>query len=246
MNDWQIDTWLDPDPRLRGSVCIPYNNAPASVKEIEARANDGRFVQVLVLSRTGDPLGNQRYWPIFEAAEACGLPIGVHAFGQSGYPVSGSGWPSFYFEEMFGHSVSCQAVVTSLVLEGVFERFPKLKVCVIEAGVAWLPSLMWRLDTQWKKLKSELPHLKRLPSEYVRESIWITTQPIEEPDPRQYMIDTLDWLGWDRICFASDYPHWDFDDPMLALPLNKITREKRNKYFRESARDLYSRRLAMA
>ena len=103
---------------------------------------------------------------------------------------------------MVGHAQCSQSVVASLVLEGVFERFPRLKVVQIEGGVAWAAALGWRMDAQWKKLKQELPHLKRLPSEYMRSNVWFSTQPIEEPEPRSQLAETFDWIGWDRILFA--------------------------------------------
>jgi predicted TIM-barrel fold metal-dependent hydrolase len=238
-NDWQVATFTSKEPRLKASIVVPYNDAASSAREIELRAGDPNFVQVLLYTRTCDPTGHPRYWPIYEAAEAAGLPIGIHAFGDSGHAVTGSGWPSFYFEEMFGHSPSSQSVVMNLIMEGVFERFPKLKVVIVEAGVAWMAPLMWRLDAQWKKLRSEMPHLKRLPSEYIREHIWLTTQPIEEPTDRNQIIEAIDWIGWDRICFSSDYPHWDFDDPLYAMPLNKLSAEQREMYLRGNAHGIY-------
>ena len=63
----------------------------------------------------------------------------MHAFGFGGYPVSGSGWPSFYIEDMVGHAQSAQSFLTSLVIEGVFERIPNFKLVLIESGFAWLP-----------------------------------------------------------------------------------------------------------
>ena len=124
----------------------PTRTAPAAAAEIRKRAGDKNFVQVLLLSRNVEPLGQRRYWPIYEAAEEAGLPVGVHAFGFGGNPITASGWPSYYIEEMVGHSQCQQTALASLVLEGVFERFPKLKMVMIEAGFGWAPSLAWRLD----------------------------------------------------------------------------------------------------
>ena len=121
--------------------------------------------------------------------EEAGLPVGVHAFGFGGNPITASGWPSYYIEEMVGHSQCQQSALASLVLEGVFERFPKLKMVMIEAGFGWAPSLAWRLDKVWQRLKSEVPHVKRPPSEYIREHIWWTTQPMEDPERRDHLFD---------------------------------------------------------
>ncbi len=147
------------------------------------------------------------------------LPLAIHAFGYGGNPITSGGWPSFYIEEMSGHSQCCQALLASIVLEGVFERFPTFKMILVEAGFAWLPALAWRLDKHWEKLRSEIPHLKRPPSEVIREHVWLTTQPMEEPDNRRHLMDTWDWIGHDRLIFATDYPHWDYDDPAEALPI---------------------------
>jgi hypothetical protein len=70
-----------------------------------------------------------------------------------------------------------------------------------------VPPLCWRLDKVWKKLRSEAPHLQRPPFEYIREHVWFTTQPIEEPEDRRHVVETIDWIGWDRMLFSTDYPH---------------------------------------
>src|SRR6185295_11234891 len=136
MNLWQVAEWTEPEPRLKASILVPYEDGAASAKEIERWAGDANYVQVLLLSRTAEPLGQKRYWPIYEAATAANLPVGIHAFGFGGYPVTGSGWPSFYLEDMVGHAQSCQSMLTSMVIEGIFERFPTLKVVLTEAGFA--------------------------------------------------------------------------------------------------------------
>ncbi|MBV9249055.1 MAG: amidohydrolase [Acetobacteraceae bacterium] len=238
MNEWLVHEWLAPEPRLKGSIVVPYEDADAAAKEIERYAADSRFVQVLMLNRTSEPPGQKRYWKVYEAAAAANLPVGVHAFGFGGYPVSGSGWPSFYIEDMVGHAQACQAFLTSMVLEGVFERLPSLRLVLIESGFGWLPPLAWRLDKLWKTLRAETPRLKRLPSEYLHRHVWLTTQPMEEPATRAHVLDTIDWIGWDRLLFATDYPHWDYDDPAQALPL-PIPEQKRRDFFLNNAMALY-------
>jgi uncharacterized protein len=238
VNDWQVAEWIKKDHRLKGSILVAYEHGPAAVPEIERLAGDPNFVQVFLLSRTAQPLGNRCYWPIYEAAERANLPVGIHAFGNSGYPITSSGWPSYYVEEMSGHAQSCQSQVTSMVLEGVFARFPKLRVVFIESGFGWLPSLAWRLDKHWKTLKIENPALKRLPSEYIRDHIWVTTQPMEEPERPRHLLDLIDWIGWDKVLYASDYPHWDFDDPARVLP-GGATDEQRRALFLGNALELY-------
>jgi hypothetical protein len=237
-NEFQLAGWNARDPRLLASVIVPFEDAEASVAEIKKRAGDRRFAHVLLKSRTVEAMGKKRYWPIYQAAVEAGLPVGVHVFGTSGRPASNTGWPSFYIEDMTEHSSCCQAQVASLILEGVFERFPELKIVMIEAGFGWMPSLGWRLDKNWKRLKDEVPHLKKAPSEYLREHIWVSTQPMEEAEEPQHLIDVMDWVGWDKIMFASDYPHWDFDDPVTSLPPS-LDEKRRAKIFSENARALY-------
>lgn len=237
-NEWQKHALVAAEPRLRASIVVPYEDAVASVEEIDLRAGDGDFAQVLLLSRTAEPLGQRRYRPIFEAAVRVGLPVAIHAFGYGGGPITSSGWPSYYIEEMVGHAQNSQALLTSLITEGVFEHFPTLRVIIVEAGFAWLPTLAWRLDKHWQRMRDETPDLKRLPSEYIRQQIWLTTQPMEEPDTREHLLDTMEWIGWDRLLYASDYPHWDFDDPSHVLPL-RLSDEQRQGFFLENAKKVY-------
>jgi predicted TIM-barrel fold metal-dependent hydrolase len=87
-------------------------------------------------------------------------------------------------------------------------------------------------------MRSEVPHLKRPPSEYAREHIFLTTQPMEEPERPDDLRDVLEWIGWDRILFATDYPHWDFDDPALAFKC-RLSDAERRRIFSENAFRLY-------
>jgi hypothetical protein len=139
---------------------------------------------------------------------------------------------------MVGHSQCQQTALASLVLEGVFERYPKLKMVMIEAGFGWAPSLSWRLDRNFERLRSEVPHLKRRPSEYIRDHIYWTTQPMEDPERREHLFEVIDWVGWDKLLFATDYPHWDYDDPSRVLPAG-VSDANKQAFYLDNARKLY-------
>jgi predicted TIM-barrel fold metal-dependent hydrolase len=99
--------------------------------------------------------------------------------------------------------------------------------------------LLWRLDRAWRLLGEEVPHVTRPPSELVREHIWVTTQPIEEPPRPHDFEEMLDELEMDdRLLFATDYPHWDFDAPSQALP-SSLAVSRRRMIMAENARALY-------
>ncbi|HET9222928.1 MAG TPA: amidohydrolase family protein [Roseiflexaceae bacterium] len=239
LNEWQIAEWLEPEPRLRASLVVPYEDGQLAAAEIDRHGADPRFVQVLLVARTREPLGRRKYWPMYEAAVRHDLPIGIHFGGAGGWPITGAGWPSFYIEDHCGMPQAFQAQIISLVCEGVFEQFPTLKIVLIEGGFAWLPPLMWRLDRSWRRLREEVPHLRRAPSEYIREHFWLTTQPIEEPSKPAYFEQLLEQLDMnDRLMFATDYPHWDFDAPDLAIPANLRATLRRN-IMAENARRFY-------
>jgi predicted TIM-barrel fold metal-dependent hydrolase len=184
-------------------------------------------------------LGRRKYWPLYEAAVRNDLPIGIHFGGSGGFPFTGAGRPSYYIEDHAGMAQAFQSQVVSLVCEGVFEQFPTLKIVMIEGGFAWLPPLMWRLDAAYGRLRAETPHLKRLPSEYIREHFWITTQPMEEPTKPAQFHQLLDQLGMsDRLIFATDYPHWDFDAPDQAFPV-RLDPDLERRIMADNAKGLY-------
>jgi hypothetical protein len=239
VNEWQVAEWLEVDPRFRASIAISFEDPAAAVAEIERRAADKRFVQVQFSGRPHEPMGRRKYWPIYEACAKHGLHVISHAFGSYGQPITGAGWPSYYVEEHVGPSQAVQANIVSMVLEGVFEQFP-VRVISVENGFGWLPSLCWRMDAAWHLLKSEVPHLKHAPSEYVRGHVYASTQPMEEPHRPQHFLQLLEQYGdlVDHILFASDYPHWDYDHPDQAFPVN-LPHELQQKIYFDNAAKLY-------
>jgi hypothetical protein len=238
-NDWQIAEWLEPEPRLRGGLVVPQDFPDAAVAEIERRAGDSRFVQIVMSTRPNETIGARKYWPIYAAAAAAGLPLCLHPAGfSSGKPSSGTGWPSFYFQEHYAFVPGSQALVTSLIIEGVFEAFPTLKAAIVEGGFSWAPALGWRMDRHFETFRKEVPHLKRKPSEYMKEHFWWSTQPMEEPENSRDIVDVIDWIGWDRLLYSSDYPHWDYDDAYRIFRF-PIEPHRRESILGGNARQLY-------
>src|SRR5579859_7858147 len=148
VNDWLIAEWLDRDPRLRASLVVPTRVPQMAAEEIDRIGSHPGFVQVLLPVRSEAPYGHRRYLPIFEAANRHKLVVSLQFGGAPGNPPTGSGWPSYYIEEYVGMAQVFQTQVLNLVVEGVFDRFPDLRVALIEGGWTWLPSLIDRKSTR--------------------------------------------------------------------------------------------------
>jgi predicted TIM-barrel fold metal-dependent hydrolase len=237
VNEWIGEEWLDREPRLRGSILVAFEHADVSVPEIERYADDERWVQVIIPASAELPLGNRKYWPIYEAAAAAGLPVAIHTGGIDMH--RGAGWPSYYLEEHVWNGNAMAATVLSLICEGTFERFPELQVVCVEGGISWAAPLQWSLDAAFSALRDEAAALSRRPSETFREHFWFTTQPIEEPKDPADLVRAVRMVGLDdRIMFATDYPHWDFDAPGQALP-RVLEGELREKILSRNAAALY-------
>jgi uncharacterized protein len=248
-NEWIRERWLDAEPRLRGAILCQAQDPQAAAEEIRRVAEDARFVQVALAGGSERPYGEPRYLPIFEAAAECGLPIAIHTGGEGvgiAAPPGGAGPVTFYIEwHTLGSACSVMSHLVSLLAHGIFERLPNLKVLLMEGGVAWLPGILWRLDTNWRALRSDTPWLERKPSEVAREHIRFTTQPLEHTDGRDDLLfEMLETAGApDTFCFASDYPHWDFDDP--GFMLKRLPASWQDKVLHENAAALYGQRLGL-
>lgn len=228
MNDWLAAEWLDPEPRLAGSITVAAQNAELAVEEIERCAADRRFVQVLMLAMMDAPLGNKRYWPIYAAAAKHGLPIGVHAGSTHRHAITHNGWPSYHLEDYAAHAQAFQSNLLSLVHEGVWSRFPELDFVLIEAGFTWLPSFLWRADKTWRGVRAEVPWVDRPPSEIIRERVRFTLQPTDAPPTAADMERIVEQLDNDSLLlFSTDYPHWQFDgDEVFPAGLSPALRQK--------------------
>lgn len=240
-NEWTVGYWLPTDSRFKGSIIINNSDIPAAVKEIERWGDHPDMVQIVMPSASRTLYGQRLFHPLYEAAEKYGLPIAIHptAEGRGNAPQpTNAGYPTRYMEWHAGLSVSYISHLISLVCEGVFEKYPGFKFIGMEGGISWLPNVMWTLDNHYKALRSTVPWLKKYPSEYIIENFFVTTQPLEEPEKKEYFATVLEMIHADKtLLYSSDYPHWDFDAPKtveLCLP-----RHLRKPVMGETALALY-------
>jgi predicted TIM-barrel fold metal-dependent hydrolase len=157
------------------------------------------------------------------------------------------GYPSYYMDMRSFHSHIFAGHLVSLLCEGTFEKFPSLRVVCVESGFLWALPLMWRLDRQWRLLRTEVPQVRRKPSEYIREHVSFTTQPFERPGTtpteqvatRKQFEDVLGWMdAGHTLMFASDYPHWDGDYRPMNL-FGRIRELMRDRILYQNALELY-------
>lgn len=218
-NDWNIDTWLTLDERLNSVIVIPSGEPEEAAKEVRRVGGHARLVGVLLAGNAlGVPFGDQIYHPIYAAAADLGLPISIHLTvadrpsANTGSTAGPKGWIEM------ASQVAQQAMhyTSSFIVNGVFEKYPDLRVVIKEYGVSWLPSAMWKLDDSYQLLKHESSWVKKWPSEYMHRHIKVSTQPIEEsPDDSKgltRLLQTVEGIE-EMLCFSTDYPHSSMDEP---------------------------------
>jgi len=229
-NRWLVDEWLH-EPALFGAL-IAANQDPAdAAREIERYAANPKVVAVYLPTSAVYPLwGHRKYDPIFAAAEAAGLPVMLHSVSAVApvFPFNLEQFDTALARHTISHCFAMMANMIDMVTTGVPVRFPKLKIAFTEAGVSWVPFMMWRLDKEYNESRREVPFLEDRPSTYIRR-MFFATQPVEEPANGKELVAMLQIFdGEDQVLFASDWPHHDFDHPrqVFDLPLSPGAKRK--------------------
>jgi predicted TIM-barrel fold metal-dependent hydrolase len=182
---------------------------------------------------------SRAYDKFWEAAIELGLPLSFHILTDRNYAfgvrVRGPAMNGF-----LGIVRGCQDIMGTLVLGGVFERHPALKIVCVEADAGWVPHYMYRMDHAYKRHRNWLPagqELSKLPSEYFRENIYTTFQ----DDWVAFRV--ADLMNWRRLMWANDFPHsdstWPWSQEMLAEHTRHLTAEQRQAILCDNVAQLY-------
>ena len=243
-NDWSLERWIGLDSRFYGLAIVPNQSVEAAVAEIRRLGSNPKIVGILMgANGIGKPFGHPVYHPIYAEAALHGFPVVIHVGSDS--PIdcltqtTAGGPPVTYAEYRLLSVHPLMTHVISMIVHGVFDTHADLRVYLVGAGVTWVPSLVWRLDNDYKALRREVTWLKRPPSDYFRENVRVSTYAMDVAPSLESLHSVLQATGGldEMICFASGYPNWDADHP--AKVAGVLPRLWRPAVLRNNALDLF-------
>jgi len=210
--------------RLQGFAHLPMQDPLEAANELERAVRQLGFRGALINGHTnGEYYDNEKFWPVWERAEALQVPIYLHPANAPDVTAAMAGYPEFW-GAMWGWTTETATHTLRLIFGGVFDRFPKATLIIGHMGET-LPYLLWRLDSRVQIMRRERP-LRKMPSQYIRENILITTSGVFSFPPLQCAMLAL---GSDRILFSIDYPYESSKEGVEFIesaPISPIDRAK--------------------
>lgn len=218
-NRWLTENVLAVEPRIKSMLYLPFNDPAATFRTVQQFGDKPGVIGFMVTAARYKPVYHNDYMRTYSLLEEMGKPISFHAGYNWNEPTFFQITNRFIAVHALGFTFHNMIHLTNWIVNGLPERFPKLKTIWIESGLAWVPFLMQRLDNEFMMRTSECPSLKRRPSEYMRE-MYFTTQPMEMVDNLRALEVTFEMLRADsQLLYSSDYPHWDMDLPSVIYDL---------------------------
>jgi len=238
--DFMLDNVADADMGIYTMVAAPWSEPEKAADLINRVGGEEEVVGVCMEAAGAEPpFGHHRYDPIYKATQENDLPLVFHAGGSSLDDFYIKGYESFLETHTLGFLWANQSQMTSIVTGGVPEKFPDLTIAFQESGLSWIPALMHRLDAEYMKRQSEAPLLTKRPSEYMKE-FYYGTQPLDMPAEKSDLESIIDMIGGpERIMYASDYPHWDYDEPSVIDDLPFLSTKEKKMIFSKNAEKVF-------
>lgn len=235
---WLTEQILPHEPRVKTLIYLPLHDVEASLRTIEKFADAPGVVGFMVAGAGYRPIYHNSYMPIFAELQERDLPLGFHAIFNS-QDRNFEGMNRFISVHALGFVLPNLVHMVNMIINGIPERFPRLKIIMIESGLAWLPFLAQRLDNEYMMRTSEAPLLTKLPSEYMKENFFYTTQPLETNNLKALEV-TMEMINAkSQLLFSSDYPHWDFNLPSTIIDLPFLDDQTKRNIMGENARKIF-------
>jgi predicted TIM-barrel fold metal-dependent hydrolase len=217
-NRWLCERILGEESRFKSMLYLPFNDPEACYKTVQEFAGKKGVIGFMVTATHYRGVYDNAYAKTWAAIQEAGMPVAFHAafnWADSGLSITNR----FIAVHALGFCWHNMLHLTNWIVNGMPERFPKLKTIWIESGLAWVPFLMQRLDNEYMMRTSDCPLLKKKPSDYMRD-MYFTTQPMEMVDNRKALELTFEMIKADtQLLYSSDYPHWDMDLPSTIYDL---------------------------
>jgi predicted TIM-barrel fold metal-dependent hydrolase len=238
-NSFMHEEFVKASPRLRAVALLPVQDPAAAAVELRRAVKELGMVGAMLSADGGHLFGDPRFLPVYEEANRLGVMLGVHA---SGSHLGGAGvdlFPRFIQAHTCSHAFGQMRQFTSMIFDGIPERFPGLRLAFLEAGCGWAPYWIERMDDEFaKRGRAEAPALTKKPSEYIRGgNIYFSCEADEWLLPQ-----ALKLVGENQIVWASDFPHWDNSYPGSIDEIRDrgdITDGQKQKILADNCRRLY-------
>ncbi len=238
-NRWLCDKVLSQEKRIKSMLYLPMNDPDAALKTVEEFGDKKGVIGFMVTATRYKPIYDNVYMKVYAALEERGLPLSFHA-AYNWHDQMLSMANKFITVHALGFTFFNIIHLANWVMNGLPERFPKLKVIWIESGLAWIPFVMQRFDNEYMMRSSEAPALKKLPSDYMRDMFY-TTQPMEMVSNTKALELTFEMIKADsQLLYSSDYPHWDMDLPSTVFDLKFLSDTGKRNILGENARKLFN------
>lgn len=239
-NNYVSEEYFKASPRFQAVALLPAQDPPAAAAELRRAVTDLGMAGGMLAAAGPYLLGKPAFDPIYEEAQRLGCALAFHGLGRPWDGVDQYLFDKFIQGHTLGHPFDQMRQFTSVIFEGVPEKFPELRLAFLEAGCTWAPFLLDRMDEHYElRGAAEAPLLQKRPSHYVRGGNIYFSCEVEET----LLPETMRIVGEDRILYASDFPHWDADYPgniehllgredLSAEQIHKILVENPSEFYR--------------
>ena len=238
-NDQLMEAVKKHPTRYAGLASIAAQDPATAVKELERAVRMGLKGVVINSHIQGEYLDEPKYWPIFEAAQALDVPIYIHPNTPPAAMIEPF-LPRGLDGAIYGFAVETGLHLLRIVVGGVFDRFPKLKIAVGHLGEG-LPFWLFRLDFMHRSMvvSERYPGAKPLqkkPSDYLRENVWVTTSGMQWAPAIRFCQEVL---GFDRVLYAMDYPYQFVPEEVKVTDELPISEEQRRMLYETNVTSLF-------
>lgn len=207
LNEYALQNWMSANSRL--AFVVNPHDPEGAARRIRQRKGDDR-IAAITIPLMPTMLGNVAWDPVYRAAEDANLPVIIHFSGVEGSyagapPLAGAPHTNALTRHILMPQLA-ESNIASLIFEGTFYRFPNLQVLFAGFGFKWLPSIMRRMDQEWRNFRSDMPWVKDKPSQKVLTNIWASTYPVGEAAAAETWLGEFSEQLLGRIVFASNAP----------------------------------------